>query len=378
MDEQQRQTRLLEVIGTIYDAAMDADRWPEVLAQIAALFDVRSGLLRFMDPNCRSVEFAVMHNYDEAYVKAYAEHFVHNDPVNELLMHHPQGGGRTTPLVDLPNHKHSEYYNDYARPQEIEHLAGAILSRDGESLSIFGLQRSAVQGPFTDSEMLLLRTLFPHLQRALKIHGQFGVLRGLKSAAESALEFLPFGVVALDENGKVILFNRLAQSVIDRKCGVLVLNGRLTATGPGDKQRLQRLVANAIAVPGQGGGFQVQTTSPAFPVLMISTMPLTPGSEALGGQWSHARALLFISAPERSRPLDSQLLANLFSITSAEARIARDLMRGLDIKSIAEHNGVTQNTVKTQVRQLMRKTNTRRQAELVQLLLNLPSSGGGG
>ena len=46
MDKQQRQTRLLEVIGTIDDAAMEAGRCPEVLTQIAELFDVRSGLQR--------------------------------------------------------------------------------------------------------------------------------------------------------------------------------------------------------------------------------------------------------------------------------------------------------------------------------------------
>jgi len=111
------------------------------------------------------------------------------------------------------------------------------------------------------------------------------------------------------------------------------------------------------------------TTDP--PLILIAT-PLDQQINPLSQRWPSARAMLFIGTPNQTRELNAQMLEALYGITRAETRVARDLIEGYDIEEISERNRVSRNTIRTQIRQLLRKTDTRRQAELVKLLITLP------
>ncbi|WP_143189365.1 helix-turn-helix transcriptional regulator [Paraburkholderia lycopersici] len=78
----------------------------------------------------------------------------------------------------------------------------------------------------------------------------------------------------------------------------------------------------------------------------------------------------------RSAPLvDEQVLATAFDLSPAECRIALLLAEGLTQKEIAAHVGVQHDTVRKQLQSIFQKTATRRQPDLLRLLLNLPARG---
>ena len=58
-------------------------------------------------------------------------------------------------------------------------------------------------------------------------------------------------------------------------------------------------------------------------------------------------------------------------VTPAEARVACALVRGLSPQEAADACGVALGTVRTQLKAVFAKTRTRRQAELVRLLIGL-------
>jgi len=64
-------------------------------------------------------------------------------------------------------------------------------------------------------------------------------------------------------------------------------------------------------------------------------------------------------------PLDGKLLAALFGLTPAEQRVAVLLAQGDDAAEIAAVLQVQANTVRSHIKQLLTKSNTRRQAEFV-------------
>ena len=71
-------------------------------------------------------------------------------------------------------------------------------------------------------------------------------------------------------------------------------------------------------------------------------------------------------------PLPSaETLQKLFGLTSAEARLAREIARGLSAGEAAEALGVKMATVRSQMAQIFAKTGTKRQGELVALLTRL-------
>lgn len=63
-------------------------------------------------------------------------------------------------------------------------------------------------------------------------------------------------------------------------------------------------------------------------------------------------------------------LARRFALTGAEADVLNELSSGASAKEIAERRQVQVSPVRTQIRGLLEKTGSRRQADLVRLLLN--------
>jgi DNA-binding NarL/FixJ family response regulator len=76
------------------------------------------------------------------------------------------------------------------------------------------------------------------------------------------------------------------------------------------------------------------------------------------------------------RPLPPPCAATLqlyFPFTPAEAALAAVLAAGLTTEAAADRLGITINTCRTRVKQLLSKTSTRSQGELIALLLSAPS-----
>ena len=78
--------------------------------------------------------------------------------------------------------------------------------------------------------------------------------------------------------------------------------------------------------------------------------------------------------PGRASPLAPEQLARLFGLTRAESAVALALARGKTLDEYAAEAGVLISTVRTHLRAIFDKTYTRRQADLVRLLLLLQTS----
>ena len=63
------------------------------------------------------------------------------------------------------------------------------------------------------------------------------------------------------------------------------------------------------------------------------------------------------------------VLETLYDLTHAEAELVRLIAEGNSLDQVAAIRGVTMNTVRSQLKQVFSKTETRRQGELVHLVL---------
>ena len=86
---------------------------------------------------------------------------------------------------------------------------------------------------------------------------------------------------------------------------------------------------------------------------------------------SRAVAIVFIGDPDRKSALPAEVLALLYGLTPAEARLAVALLDGSSLAEIAEMHGIRELTARTQLKQVFQKTGTSRQGELVRLLAGI-------
>jgi DNA-binding CsgD family transcriptional regulator len=81
---------------------------------------------------------------------------------------------------------------------------------------------------------------------------------------------------------------------------------------------------------------------------------------------------VFVSDPE-TQITQAEVLRTLYGLTPAEAAVASLLAEGKSVKEIADHTTVRENTVRMHLKKVFDKTGTKRQAELVKIVLSGPA-----
>jgi DNA-binding CsgD family transcriptional regulator len=100
---------------------------------------------------------------------------------------------------------------------------------------------------------------------------------------------------------------------------------------------------------------------------MIAPLPLADSLQTHGG------ALLFAFDPEATPNVTVDLIRRLFALSEAEAELSAALCCGKTLDDVASQRGTSINTIKSQLKSIFLKTGTKRQSELVSLLLASPA-----
>jgi DNA-binding CsgD family transcriptional regulator len=248
-----------------------------------------------------------------------------------------------------------------------------LVGRSADSWASVSLYRGSHSRTFRVSDLGTLNLLVPHIQRALRLHFEFSELKARNEGMETALNMLTIGVILLGAKGEVLLMNRRAEEVLNRRDGLLLTNGKLSAAIYGESGRFQMMIGGA-AHTGCGKGFSAGGTilisrEKGRPI-SVTAAPLHEFSANLSQQ---PAAVLFISDPDQRVELPSDMLRRCYGLTPAEARLAMILVEGRSLKEAADSCAVTHNTAKSQLKSVFMKTQVRRQGELIRLLLNTSS-----
>ena len=138
--------------------------------------------------------------------------------------------------------------------------------------------------------------------------------------------------------------------------------------------RLAALIARAVGEPGQSGTLHLSRPS-GKPDLTLVAVPLP--LRAAGPGAHHPAVLLQVTDPSARANPHRALLVEAFELTPAEADLAADLLAGLSVREISAGSGRSIATVRTHLANLLAKTGTARQSELVRLLMRLPRAPNG-
>lgn len=372
---------LLNLVGQIYAAVLDRALWPWVVRDMAEAFHSKSALLRLMDRQCEHVSLTLAHGYDERFFVPYREHFIHIDPFNSYLMDKPVGTMCCTPqIMPMNAFTRTEYYNDYARPQDIYYAGGGFVLRDDTATAVLGFQRNKAMGAYTPDELQNIALLGTHLQRAFLLSRHVGRLQQQAQAVEQLLEQRPFGVVLINELGQAAFLNRRAETLVRIQPQLQFTEGRIRLSDRKAAARLDRLVHDAIDTSlgrgmSAGGALRLAATAADVEPVVVVVTPLRLDAQASALSGPRYCAALFMGSEQERQSIDQQMLHSLYGLTPAEARLAVELANGRDLDEISQELAITRNTARAQLKAIFHKTGCRRQAELVKLLLSLPLAG---
>jgi PAS domain-containing protein len=372
-----REARLESVVGALYDAAAEPERWPAALTAAADLLDAAGAQFFLWDKQQNTTPFAVVGRLPEEGNEAYLRYYSAFDTRRQALERVPVGKVATYDLeFDEGRFRKSEFFNDFLVPHDVPYVAGSRLLHAANQSAVIAVLRNFRQGPFGRLEIATLERLVPHLQRAARLHLRMREMSLQSQAVEGALDRLPFGVVIADATGRALIVNRAAAEMAAATDGLLLRDGRLATARAEETAALARHVAEAVKTAGrrngQGGGALLVSRPSGRRPFALLIAPLGP-EMTLAAQ-DHSPAALILMTDLDGRPeLLGKRLAELFGLTPAEACLAVALAGGQRLEDVAAERCVRMPTLRTQLRAILDKTGTRRQADLMRLVIALPA-----
>jgi DNA-binding CsgD family transcriptional regulator len=353
---------LLQLIGETYDAAADLTRWPQVLEHIADAFGAEEAALGMVSPV--AVPWLIAPRSDPDFLRSYSEYYHSRNLFWRNMSRLPVGTGATDTMV-MPKSElqASEFYNDWSKPQGYLSVMGATLFLEDGWRTEF-----VVPGKheFEAEHLKLYNAIAPHLVRAVQLNQRLARSAIGHASAAAALDRLEQGVLLTDTKARVVFANRATQSLFAE--GALKLRERVVcAQAAADTAALHGMIAGcADATQIDAGGYLPVARGSGRPLSLLvipmrSPIPWLPQAQPA--------AVIFITDPERAALPEAAQLQRQFGFTPAESRFVVEILKGDGIAAAAERLGILPGTARTHLHRVLAKTGTRRQADLVRLIL---------
>jgi DNA-binding CsgD family transcriptional regulator len=362
-------TELLPLIGDLYDAAVNESLWLPIASRIAAFLGAESGQLKATDfTNGPVLSLSRTANYTPALMQEYVDHFHRYDEWSIRALPLPPDQVRlgeeligAAEIERLP-------FGDLLRRLEVSHLIGAVISIDSTAVGIVGVHRK--DAAFDDASRRRLTSLLPHLRRALQLKQRLGAERLQRDIGRQSLDQLAIATLLIEAGGRVVFANAAAVALLREGDGVREAGGRICGGTPGATDVLLGLVAQSARTSvlrgaHPGGATQLPRRDRRPLTALVSPFR----SDALIFGASSGLAILFVHDPTRVSVTSTAALQSLFKLSPAEARLAAALGDGKSVEAFAKESGYSVHTVRTLLRRVMLKTATKRQGELIALIL---------
>ena len=258
------------------------------------------------------------------------------------------------------------YYQGFFAKHEVPYSAlTKLVESDGRTI-VMALMRSEGQGHLTDRQRKLIDACAPRIRDAVATG--IALERRQLDLIGGTLDHVDIAAFAVNAQGGIVTMSRAAEALLASQ-DYLGMRGRglspllperqaafadAIAATRRDLPAAQRR-AGKLLLPSLGGG----------PVLLAEILPLPIDSEG----WLHTACCL-VSVRRRGERLEDlpEYLQQRYRLTPSECAVVLCLIDGLPPRAIAEARGVSDGTVRNQIKAILAKTGFSRQIDLVREL----------
>jgi len=212
----------------------------------------------------------------------------------------------------------------------------------------------------------LLDCLAPHIRESLRLHARVTDASANARALVAAFDHVALGVILMDASRRVSFANRSADEIL----GVSPSAASPARRAEQRTEALSRLLVDQRSV--RRGSLMLRHPEDGRPLQLFFTPFEWPASAGEAGR--RYSAALFIGDAKRFTGDPVDVLIELYSLTPSEARLALLLTTGRSVEESASQLGIALSTARSVLKAIFAKTGTRRQADLVRMLLIGPGA----
>jgi len=359
---------LSELIGSIYDCALDPGHWDQTLSELRDAYRGRATALLLTDR--RDGRVLILKNVG-----------IKPGEFEEQVRHAPEANAAQAKFIEensldqLMVISRSAHQSDWKTSPYLQNLRkfGYIdnithfLIWGPDHASLFGAARVEGQGSFTEREIGLGELLLPHLRRAVTISKVLDARAIERDRLAETLDALRCGVFLTKQNGAILHANRAAERLMRHSGSVESFRGVVRAKAPeaaGELRSAIRLAAEDETALGKTG-LAIRLNEDDESPLFAHVLPLARGELRTRLEPEAVAAVFIGGGSDEASGADE--VAAAFGLTPAETRLLESLLAGRSLKETAAALGVAITTAKTHLDNVFQKTGVNRQAELMRL-----------
>ena len=263
----------------------------------------------------------------------------------------------------------SEFFQDFQIPAGIRYLMGVKFATPDDKGLLLGLLRASDRAGYSLKDKENAQNVLHHLGRSINLWNESKALRRNAAMGHELASNMGLALFALDRHQKLVYSNEYAEKLLKSSAELKSINGQLLAVDAQENAGLQAALlrvgrlrqAESVALRG------LNQASPHGLFLNIAYLPASALQSAFGN------AVLMLTARTRADAAQAGIdqLRQSFGLSKAEAALAQAMLRGCSADECAALLGVSIATVRSQLRAIYEKTQTRSHAEAVIALMSL-------
>lgn len=369
----------LSVLPDIYDSAVESSIWGNTLEKSALALGAKGAILLIIDQRPEG-RYQVNH-FSQVWSRAperaamYTEKYGHYEkPVWDRLFAGPKQNLilDTDFWADEPDLVNRPDYQYLRENVGIVHKCAARLNDNRSWWDTLVVHFDQKLKAIPDHSVSGINHLLPHIAKSVELSRAFDILKQQYNAVLAALDHVDIGMCIALHNGDLVVRNAEANRILDEKDGLrLSSDGKLFCHQSERNAQLQRAIEDATRTAcGENTTCELlfvnERRSNKEP-LLIEVAPLSDYSGELEHQMKGA--LVTLIDPSNTQPFSVDRAVLAYQLTEAEGEVCQLLLEGNSSAVMAEKRNVSTETIKTQVKSLLRKTDCKRRSDLIRLVL---------
>ncbi|MGH6841519.1 MAG: helix-turn-helix transcriptional regulator [Methylocella sp.] len=214
-----------------------------------------------------------------------------------------------------------------------------------------------------------MQMIASHIERAFHVRDLLSEDRTLSELLGSAIARAGFGLILATADRRIVYANDAAETLMRAGNGLRCERNCISAADFASSRKLQSLITAASRQTDQPvqGGSHIFRDEDGMASLAVHVVPVSPHSGLIPpGKESPVAGILVVDCKRRITDRINAF-AHLFDLTSAEARVASQLVSGEGLTKAASNLNIARSTARFHLTNILEKTGAHRQAELVRV-----------
>lgn len=363
---------LARLVGHIYRGVEDHQGMRDFLAGCTAELRAFSGSILLVDPAGRIPNYFSTYPHSGAAVASYMERFQDGDPIlAAMLKAESRRAYLLDEIIDPVQKATHRYFTEWAVHNDVGDMLTCRVPCGSSMELMAGFLRSRSAPPFGEAEREMLELLLPHMELANQLHLKLDRLSVFADIAQEQLFQAMQGLAVLDEDGRLLFTNPLANRLLRQSGAFRFDAGVPLPCDPADASRFvalrQRCAGVAAATDERQSATALRLQGGHEGGLLVTVLPYIASNPRRVFRDYAARVLLVMSQDPPERIDTRAQLSKIFDLTAVEADVFWRIGNGESVEEIAASSKQSTETVRSRLKRIFAKTGVGRQSDLVRL-----------